>query len=75
MRGSSGEVAMETLLIAESAVVALAGLLKPLIGGSRIGVWPGVHSPSPASGEGARRDEYYSVPDIASPTEKRLTTN
>jgi hypothetical protein len=59
----------------ETNLAANRQQLKPLIGGSRIGVWLGVHSPSPASGEGARRDEYYSVPDIARPTEKRLTTN
>jgi hypothetical protein len=59
----------------ETNLAANRQQLKPLIGGSRIGVWPGVHSPSPASGEGARRNKYYIVPDIARPTEKGLTTN
>jgi hypothetical protein len=44
--------------------------LMPLIGSSRIGVWPGVHSPSPASGEVAQRDEHYNVPDVERLTEK-----
>lgn len=54
----------------ETNLAANRQQLKPLIGGSRIGVWPGVHSPSPASGEGARRGEYYSVPDVERLTEK-----
>jgi hypothetical protein len=44
--------------------------LMPLIGRSRIGVWPGVHSPSPESGDVARRDEHYNVPDVARLSEK-----
>lgn len=54
----------------ETNLAANRQQLKPLIGGSRIGVWPGVRSPSPASGEGARRGEYYSVPDVERLTEK-----
>jgi hypothetical protein len=54
----------------ETNVAANRQQLMSLIGSSRIGVWAGVHSPSPASGDVARRDEHYNVPGVARLTEK-----